>query len=163
MFNSVNVFFPLFHIVLAEPSLYWFLEGNESRINWLAFSFYTCIRSRFESSYMSVHLGVSVDLSIYDVFLGVFALLLLLLLYIARQPATEVGIGEIAQPCERLEDTHDPPVTVGQTAPCEPGIRLTYGQSTRVRDRARALFREDAASANRTGSDGSGPGTSRHS
>ena len=88
---------------------------------------------------MSVHLGLSIDLSVYDCFLVVFALCLFLLLLLARQSAAEVGIRESAQPRERLTDSQDPPAADSPSVLSGPVNRLTYGQSSDIRDRARAL------------------------
>lgn len=92
---------------------------------------------------MSLDLILSIDLSILDWFLLLFALALFLFIILANQPAAEVGNVGTVQPLPGLQQVpNEPPVAEAGDRPCEPANRLVYGQSTRVRDRARALSRE---------------------
>ena len=70
-------------------------------------------------------------------------MLLLLFITLANQSATEVGnVGTVMLLQGLQQAPNEPPVAEGSDRPRELVARLFYGQSTRVRDRARALSRE---------------------
>lgn len=92
---------------------------------------------------MGLHLAFSFDLSVYDLCLGVFALCILFLLaFVAKQPPKAQSVGR-SESILRLAD--DPTLSSAQstqsvdTPVSDPRPRVTYGQSTDVRERARAL------------------------
>ena len=172
MLNSVNVFEPSFLYSLGRTLS---SIGDWHKLANQLTSLCVLARSRFESRHMSLDLILSIDLSILDWILILFALVLLLFITLANQPAAEVGNVGTVQPLPGLQQVpNEPPAAEGSDRPCEPANRLVYGQSTRVRDRARALSRElnsqnaDSSSRTRisgaTSANGRGPsGHTEHS
>ena len=95
---------------------------------------------------MGLQLSVSFSFSAYDALLAVFAILLLVcFLAIARLPHSSSSRSSsegVEQPVLRLSDgplENREETSSSSTVPEEPFVRLTYGQSFAVRDRARAL------------------------
>ena len=101
---------------------------------------------------MGLQLSVSWSISAYDALLAVFAFCLLCLLALARHPASSSRSSseEVEQPVHRLCDgpqDHREDTSSSVAEPEEPFVRLTYGQSLSVRDRARALRGRDGGTS----------------
>ena len=92
---------------------------------------------------MSFTLSLSLDLSIYDILLFVFAILCLAAFYIVHQTLTPARTEQALDPAIRNETAQvqqeAPAPSVG-AGPGVPSTRLTYGQTTEVRARARSAF-----------------------